>query len=305
MKELTLTDDGIVSHFRIKFTIDEPAPVAVVIESLKGFEKLIKRTQPLIEKSLDGIKIQRTDVYIDEIIDGSLIYDFIVKHVISEDNIQKAKDLAYDIAGDKPVIKTAVSMGVGALIYATASSYIGGNETETKSETAPALNAYNSVIIQSASDINITQDDLQEFIEKAGHDKTVVKNVIDATSPIKLAGGNADLILEDNPMLSVSHTILNELPENMDHLTPERRDDFYSNADVYIYASDQDKGHTGWAGIVPELFEQRVRFDFANSVDFAALHGRRKIKADVTVHQSFNRNTLSYKVDYVTIEAVE
>lgn len=303
MKELALTNDGIVSHFRIKFTIEEPAPIAVVIESLKGFENLIKKTQPLVEKSLNGIKIQRTEVYIDEIIDGSLIYEFIVKHVISEDNIQKAKSLAHDVIGDKPVIKTVVSMGVGAMIYATANNYIG--ETSSSSETAPALNAYNSVIIQSTNDTNISSEDMQDFIEKSSHDKSVVRNVIDATSPAKLGDGNADLVLEDAPIFNVSHTILNELPENMDHLTPEKREDFYSNLDVYIYASDQDKGHTGWAGIVPDLFEQRVKFAFAEGVDFSALHGRRKIKADVIVHQSFNKNTLSYKVDYVTLKAVE
>lgn len=302
MRDLEFTEDSIISHYRVKFTIDKPAPVATVIESLKGFERLIKKSQPLVEIALDGIKIQRTEVYIDEIIEGSLIYDFIVKHVVSKDNIQKAKDLAHDVIGDKPVVRTVISMGVGALIYATASNYMGSTDSGSKNE--PAINAYNSVIIQSAGDVNISSEDMKDFIDKASRDKSVVKDVIDATSPAKLSEGSADLIMEDALFLTVSHEVLNQLPQNMDHMTPQQKEESHSNIDVYIYASDQDKQVSGWAGIVPDLFEQRVKFKLAESVNAFDLHGRKKIKADIVVHKSFDKNNMSYKVDYVTIEAV-
>lgn len=301
MNDLVFTDDSFSSHFRVKFTINEPAPVAIVIESLKGFEKLIKRTQPLVEKTLEDIKIIRTEVYIDEIIEGSLIYDFIVKHVISEENIEKAKKLGHDIVGDKPVVRTAVSMGVGALIYAAATGYI--DSTNAEQIMPPEVKAYNSVILNAAGDVNISSEDMSDFINKASHDKAVTRDVVSATSPIKL-DDRVELIMEDVPSLTVSHSVLKELPENTDHLTPTQKTESYSSIDVYIYASDQDKGSTGWAGIVPDLFEKRVKFKLADTVSPLSLHGRKKVKADIVVYQSFNRTTLEYDVDYVAIEVV-
>ncbi|MDN6275568.1 MAG: hypothetical protein ACTH23_02065 [Moraxellaceae bacterium] len=301
MNDLVFIDNSFSSHFRVKFTINEPAPVATVIESLKGFEKLIKRTQPLVEKTLQDIKIIRTEVYIDEIIEGSLIYDFVVKHVISEENIEKAKKLGHDIVGDKPVVKTVVSMGVGALIYAATTGYI--DSTNVEQTRPPEIEAYNSVILNAAGDVNISSEDISEFIDKASHDKAVTRDVVSATSPIKL-DDKVELVMEDFPLLTVSHSVLKELPENTDHLTPTQRAESYPDIDVYIYASDQDKGNNGWAGIVPDLFEKRVKFKLADSVSPISLHGRKKVKADIVVHQSFNRTTLEYDVDYVAIEAV-
>ncbi|MDC5181006.1 hypothetical protein NRA14_17190, partial [Acinetobacter baumannii] len=75
----------------------------------------------------------------------------------------------------------------------------------------------------------------------------------------------------------------------------------YSNTDIYIYASDRDKSTVGWAGIVPDLFESRVKFELADEVNPNTLHGQRKVKADIIVHEKYNTAQKEYKPFKVTI----
>lgn len=299
--DLTITENSIFTHYQVRYTITNPMPVDAIVQSLKGIEGLIKRSEPLVEKSLGGIDIKKTNVYVEEIIEGSLIYDFIVEHVIGEEEIQRAKDYIRNQAKEKPAVKTALSIGIGVMMAVVAGEWYSSLNSEES--TPPAITAYNSVVINTAGDANLTKKDIEEFTDKVSKDKGVTKDVILASTPARIEK-SANIELDGLSTMTVSHEIVNDIPDSIDHLTPEKRSEFYSNVDVYIYASDQDKNNTGWAGIVPDLFEKRVKFKLSENVNPMNLHGRRKIQADITVYETYNKHKKAYIVDYIELEKI-
>ncbi|WP_062034520.1 hypothetical protein [Acinetobacter sp. BMW17] len=96
MKESSyeLDDNGVLvlcTPFRMKFTIDEPVPVDVAIRSIKNFEKLLLRTTPLVEATLKNQTITSTEIFVQEVVEGSFIIDFLIKHVLGEKMQKKLK----------------------------------------------------------------------------------------------------------------------------------------------------------------------------------------------------------------------
>ncbi len=78
----------------------------------------------------------------------------------------------------------------------------------------------------------------------------------------------------------------------------------YSNADVVIYASDRDKADKVWAGIVPDIADTRVQFILKPGIDPKVLHGKVRIKADISVISKFNKPKKIFKPRLVEIKLV-
>lgn len=299
-----VNENGLVvlnTPFRMKFTINEPVPVDVAIRSIKNFEKLLLRTTPLVEATLDNQRIVSTEIFVQEVVEGSFIIDFLIKHVLGEKNAEKAEELLHDVIKDNSKVRTAVGIGVGIAIGVASTAYFSAE----KKPVPPAIEAHHSVIIQAAGDINLSPKDINDFkssIEK--DEKKLTEEVVGAMSPAKLTSGST-LEIEGVPTeLNVSTEAINAIPVKYVKPQQEDRIEEYQNADIYVFASDQDKRTSGWAGIVPQLFEQRVKFKLADDINPFELHGHRKLKADITVVKQFNQTTRSFEIKEVLINKV-
>lgn len=279
---LVIENGTITTHYRVKFTLDNPAPVQTVIQSLKGFDKLLKRIRPLVEKSCD-ITINKTEVYVNEIIEGSFIYDFIIKHVIDENDLTELGAIRDRLIQNNAKVRTVVAMGVGAVIYAAAQSFY-QSYSATDAPPNTVIEAHNSVIINAGTDVNLTPQDIQAFQASVANDKDVTKDVINAIALARLEP-DTQIILDEpasnaTAQMIVTNEMINYIPSNIDHLTPQERSDSYENVSIRIFASDKDKAEKGWAGIVPDISDKRVKFTLSDNVNPAKLHGRLQVRAE-------------------------
>lgn len=296
-----INEDGLLTlntSFRMKFTIDEPVPVDVAIKSIRNFEKLLLRTTPLVEAALDNQTITSTEIFVQEIVEGSFIIDFLIKHVLGEKNAEKAQEVFHDVIKDNTKVRTAVGVGVGIAIGVASAAYFSAE----KQPTPPAIEAHQSVILQAAGDIHISSEDLEKYKSSIESDeKKLTEEVVGAMSPAKLTNGST-LEIEGVPtQLNVNSESIDAIP--VKYVAPEQENKIeeYQNTDIYVFASDQDKRTSGWAGIVPELFEHRVKFKLSEEIDPFELHGHRKLKADIAVVKQFNRSTKKFEVKEVLI----
>lgn len=290
------------TSYRVRFTVENPVPVNIVIDSLRAHEKLIKRSGKFLESVYDGLHITATTVYVEEIVDGSWVVDFLVKYVVGEENEEQFRQLVENVLGDNEKMRTAVAVGVGALLSAGAISVY--NAYAPDAVTAPAIEAHNSVVIQAAGDINIPAEKIQEFIEKNKDNKQVARDTIDALKPASVTSGSMMEVQGIPVSLTMSSEAIESLPADMSFIPPNEQDKTYDSMDIYISASDEDSGKKGWGGLVPDLFNNRVRFVLDENVDPKALHGKRKVNASITVHEVYNANANKYETKFVTINEV-
>lgn len=290
------------TSYRVRFTVENPVPVNIVIDSLRAHERLIKRSGKFLESVYDGLHITATTVYVEEIVDGSWVVDFLVKYVVGEENEEQFRQLVENVLGDNEKMRSAVAVAVGALLSAGAISAY--NASTPDAVTAPAIEAHNSVVIQAAGDINIPAEKVQEFIENNKDNKQVVKDTIDALKPASVTPGSMMEVQGIPVSLTMSSEAIESLPADMSFIPPNEQDKTYDSIDIYISASDEDSGKKGWGGLVPDLFNNRVRFVLDENVDPKALHGKRKVNASITVHEVYNANANKYETKFVTINEV-
>ncbi|MCB2301949.1 hypothetical protein LGR50_04220, partial [Acinetobacter baumannii] len=184
------------------------------------------------------------------------------------------------IKGLFPVNGVGAALAVGAqTLY---SSIFPSNQNQQ-----PSIEAYNSVIINAAGDVNLSSDQLKAYQDSLRDSKKLAQETVNALAPARLTP-NSEIEIEGLPNLKVESQFINTVPESYQPPVQEEREEPYSNIDIMIFASDQDRSETGWAGIVPELFTKRVKFVLGDDIQPNVLHGTKKIKADIVVKERFN-----------------
>ncbi len=303
MIDLVASNREFFTSYRVRFTVDNPVPVNIVIDSLKAHERLLKKSGKFLESVYDGLHITATTIYVEEIVDGSWVVDFLVKYVVGEENEELFRQLVENVLGDNQKMRTAVAVGVGALLSAGAISAYNASTPDAVSQ--PAIEAHNSIVIQAAGDINISEEKVQEFIEKNKNNKQVARDTIDALRPASVTPGSMMEVQGIPVSMTMSSEAIEALPTDMSFIPPNEQDKTYNSMDIYISASDEDSGKKGWGGLVPDLFNNRVKFILGDGVDPKSLHGKRKIKASITVHEVYNANNNKYEAKSVTINDVQ
>lgn len=290
------------TSYRVRFTVEDPVPVSIVIESLRAHERLLKKSSKFLESVYDGLHITATNVYVEEIVDGSWVADFLVKYVIGEENADEARRLWENIVRDNERMRTALAVGVGALLSIGATSAYNAYMPDAPSQ--PAIEAHNSVVINAAGDVNIPAEKVEEFIEQNRNNKQVAKDTLAALKPASVTPGSMMEVQGVAVDLSLSSEAIEALPEDMSFIPPNEQDDVYSDISIYISASDEDSGKRGWAGTISNVVDTRVKFVLDDDIDPRDLHGRRRIQADIIVHKVYDASTNEYRIKSATITNV-
>lgn len=286
------------THYQVKYTNREPLPIADIVQSLESYERLLRRTPAFIEKAFDGITVTKIDVYVSSLESGSLTEDFLIKFVFKgQENYDEAKEVFNKIMQDNEVLRTAVAVGVGAIITFGAIKILPAGAPTTHIE------ANNNNIITIGGQIDLSADDIHTILDKLTDKKKLAQDVVQVILPSR-RDSSASIEIEGFSDLNITPEFVSEAPSEYIAPEPEEKTVEYNNADVVIYASDRDKADKVWAGIVPGIADTRVQFTLNPGIDPKALHGKVRIKADISVISKFNKPKKIFKPRLVEIKRV-
>ncbi|MGB9669942.1 MAG: hypothetical protein ACPLXR_02120 [Halothiobacillaceae bacterium] len=284
--------------YAIKYTTEFPVPIDEIIESLRGLEKLLKRTPAFLEKAYDGIHVLETNVYVDKIESGSLYQSFVVEILFNgPENYEEAKKLATKVIKESGTVRTVVAVGVGAVLM------YGATQMLPSGQPTNHVDAYNSVIINAGNDINLSGEDIQSVLDRISDKKSLARETAAVVRPAK-ADESATIEIEGLPELSVPSGVIGEIPGEYEPPVPQEREVAYQKVTLLIAASDKDKSATGWAGSAPGISDARKPFVLGDLVDPADVHGRTRIKADIVVHERYSKTQKLYQVHSLEIMKV-
>jgi len=191
-------------------------------------------------------------------------------------------------------LTTVVALGIG--------SFIGFGIHNALPTKAPQNNiqAYNGAIVQLGGTMNISKDAIDSILKGVKDKKTLARQSIDAISP---AFEDKDAIIEiaGLPELTIPRQFIDESPEEYEIPQPSEIVKKYIAVDVDIYASDKESNDKTWAGIVPGIVSNRVRFILGKNIDPSKIHGKLRIKADIEVTSILKKGKKEYKAKTVNI----
>lgn len=286
------TGFSLVYDTRMKPTVDD------VIDSLHNLERLIKRTPVFIELKLKGAKISGTEVFVESVTEGSLRENLFVRFLISEKTAVKIEELVDSVREDTGMIKPMLLMGVGAMLYQ------GWTSATAPAAPSPQMQAYYQTnVINIGAESDVSGEQIAKIVAALPDKKGIAKEAVGVVQPIRKDPAGS-ILIGSAQAAAITPEVIAQIPESYEPPKQEAREKSYSNADIYIFASDRDKREQGWAGIVPELFERRIKFVLTESVNPDELHGHRHVKADIVVHERFNASKKAYEPTSVDVVAV-
>lgn len=292
-----MTEAYIDVPFELYYDTKNGIPIEDAIEQLKALSKIINK-QAGIASSISKASIERTEIFVNELIEGSWQEKLCIRLFFkNEEEYEKFKNACGDIEMSN-WLRTVIAMGFGAFMLFSIQQML------PKKDEKPQINievSNNSGIVSLGKSVDLSDEQINKVLEKNSNPSKAEKQAaLDVLSPAK-NGGATQIKLVGYDELTIPQSSFETLPDEIPNQDGMDKESPYSNIDLYIYASDRDKASIGWAGIVPELFENRVKFELADGVDPNTLHGRRKVKADIVVHEKYISSQKSYKPFKVTI----
>ncbi|WP_119048104.1 hypothetical protein [Acinetobacter pittii] len=283
--------------FEMYYDTKDGIPIEDAIEQLKALNKIIGK-QAAVVSSVANATIERTEIFVNELIEGSWQEKLCIRLFFkSEEDYEKFKNAAGNV-DMKDWIKVVLAMGFGAfMLYSI-------QQMQPKKEEKPQIHVEinnNSGVVSLGKSIDLSEEQINKVLEKNSKPNKADKQAaLDVMNPAK-NGGATQVKMAGYEQLTIPQSEFKSLPDEVPSQEGTERETNHSNTDIYIYASDRDKSTLGWAGIVPDLFENRVKFELAEGVNPNTLHGQRKVKADIVVHEKYNAAQKAYKPYKVTI----
>lgn len=288
----------LIIPIRFEYTTRTPVPVSDVARSLVAMEKLLLRTPRLLNALIDGPSILSADVLVDQVLSGSLYEDLVVKFGFgSQENLDRFLLRLRERLGINSMVDGNSNSGRNlvanlALYLILAGGVAGmgyvGSQMGSGPSSVTEIEANNNVIITVISDdLAMEPADVGTILRGAidGYNKRQLKalavDAVDAVAPLR-SDTAASLLVPNVTGARLSPEAVGEIPESLEPDEPELSLERFDNVDVYIRALDRDKTTTGWAAIIPEVSDQRVRLKISAEADMDLLSSS-KLVGDVLV----------------------
>lgn len=287
----------IETNFHLKYDTENYASIDDVIKSLKSVEALLLRSGRFVEKAYPGVRVTNTKVFIQELQSGSLFNNFVVQFMVGgEANAKELEACLKKIAQESQPVRTVVAVGVGAAMM------YGASQVLPKGDPVKAIEAHNSVIIQAGQDVNLSSEAIAEVLDSFKDKKQLAKEAIDAIYPAKAE--SAPIEMGGLELLTIPSSVVKSVPENYEPPLPEEKDEKYKDITLLISASDRDNADKGWAGVAAGVFDNRIKIQL-DGIDPKRLHGRTKVKADVTITSRYQKGKKQYVPMLIVVTAVK
>ena len=122
-----------------------------------------------------------------------------------------------------------------------------------------------------------------DVIDSAIKDKDkLAKNAIKVVNPAK-RDPEASITFNGNEELRINNESVKAMPRSIQEPEDEEFIEDYKNIELEIRAIDLDSTKRGWAVVVPDLHNKRVRLQLDPTVDPEDLLDKRRVNANVTV----------------------
>lgn len=270
---LTYTNSGIV-------------PVADVAESLLGNETLIRQAGELIGSLIDGLYVDQVDVKFNKAIHNSPLRELFFGTLIftyQEELSKEVPDLIRSLTGVDVPDKYDTLLTVVVLIL----SFYGADYLYRRfvSDKRPAAISDNrDKLLYVAGDyFNVTQDHIRETIEETT--KGVKKlSLAKATKRLFVpAKREVDAYIETDGGIIIPRTLINEVPSDIDIENEEDTtiSEAYQNVKIELRAEDADRNKQGWAGVIVDIHDKRLRMEVYPTIDPAKIFGKKRIEGDI------------------------
>lgn len=289
---------------QFKYTFNNPVAINDLILALEGYKGLVSSYLPAVLSKIVGVKVDRVEIFITEIEQGSIIEKFIIKAVFGDE--KTAMDFADklgEITGCKNIRDGKIMSGAFKIIVCssiTAMLVVGAMQLlpSNKAELA------NNINIVNIGQTSLTGEEIYNVVDTvlnspARKKKTQIE-VQKILSPIHSNGGEIEM--NGNPSV-IPASVFEAIPRGIINDEPNQIMNDHDDIDLSIRASDRDKT-SGWAVVIDQLVPTRKTLEFEDpNIDLSRLANNATVRANVTIVKKLDGKGRNYIVDKVILRS--
>lgn len=284
---------------------------AVAADALLALERITLRTPRAINRLAGRPAVRNVDLYIKRLEEGSLFHDYYVRVFFGtpEKEAEFYAWLRERTGLNQSKVKTLFAV-LGAGVVAAGATYAVNKYAASPDakEGARTVVAWNNTIIQiGAGELKMSPQEFAALLDRSIPRKS--SNAKDAARlllPAKEEGEPGGMEFVGFKELSVPAAVVAAMPtpDEIDD-TPADKEVLYPKHDVYLRASDLDSTSRGWAALVPDIADQRLKLELGDGINPDAVYGKKKIVADVVAVMRPKKGDVSVPVRYRIVKIHE
>lgn len=286
-----------------KYVFDDPIRIEDLIKGLEGYKGLVSSFLPSILTELVGSKVDKVEVLVNKIQQGSLDEEFRLRLLFKDkaganafaDNVGRLIGTHDVMEGNmlKGGFKLLVTGAIAAMIFAAFTYIVPDKKTEI-------VNNLNIVNISS----ELTGEHIVDVVESVVGTPSNRKRVQQETQKLLIPShNNGGSISIGDGDISIPEVVLESIPKNEINELGNTLEKEYNDIDMNIRASDRDKT-TGWFVVIDNIVPTRKKLEFEDaSVDLTRLANNSTVRANVIVVKKLDSKGRNYVVDKVILKS--
>jgi hypothetical protein len=275
----------IVTPHQIIFETDEAVPIAEVVSSLLGADQLFRDMAPLLEGVLPGLKIDKINVSVRSISQESPLREIILLGLIA----QYQKDMERDVP---VIIQHLTGMSVPAEYNALISLVLMvlvfyGIDFLFKQVHQGAFSKhirsqFEELTKELSKTTGISEEKIGGILEgKYGKSRVrvIASSALRLFSPSK-RNNNSPVVIDGR---RIERDTIAEIPSDaqIDAANVPEIVKPHENVHIELHAQDMDRSKQGWAAVVPEIWNKRLRMEIYPPIKPEDIYTKKRLRGDI------------------------
>jgi hypothetical protein len=282
----------------VEYKTDEKVPIEDVAHSLLAVSRSIRETPDLLCQLIDGLRIERVEVGLEEAEEGSLreVFWGIVFVTWQDDLTKEVPDLinklfGYDVPDSADTVVTVASVVI--VFYATEFIY----RRLVEKEPAHLKRQLDGLISDLAERMGVSEDRVRRTLSEK-YDQNRLRSLASMVSSFFRPGKGA----VSHPMqvgkYDIGKEVVAEVPRAIDeNRLPQKRNINVYNTVVDVVAEDLHSPNR-WAAVINEVSPARRPLRVKSPVNPEDVYTRRFFRGDVTAVMEIGSNGELYPLEY-------
>ncbi|HWA30053.1 MAG TPA: hypothetical protein VG867_03095 [Rhizomicrobium sp.] len=270
----------------IIYKVEKPVPVSDFIISLLASEQLLRDCAPLLEGCFPGLTVEKVEVSIGEITEGSLKEILIGTLFLAfQPALQKDVPMAIESltgahvpAGYDSIVTVIFCV---LLFYGVDAVYTQLNKGAFSKRLRAQLK---DVTTELSRECGLSEEKIAHILESK-YGKSRLRLIAHAATnffTVSKRANNAPVMISNR---NLDHEYVSEVPSDAqieEGDVPEIVRQF-ENVQIEIHAQDVDRTRVGWAAIVPSVAPKRMKMELYPPIKPEDLYTKRHIRGDIAV----------------------
>jgi len=282
------------------FTNKEPLVINDLVASLRALEHISSAYLPAVLSKLTGHEVMAVEALVEGFEHGSFMEKVVYRLVFADEesmnrcfghlrqlNVKAAfKEWSLGLGGDMSTDKSnTILISAAVLLLVASGIYIGSQLVGSDPASKELIKGNNNVIITiGAGAFEKSPEEVSEIIAEAvsSHRKKIAQDSVDFVAPARREKGAGVLVKSGEFEAAIPPDVIQAAPSDISK-DPHEQEEEFRDVDLQIRATDMDSATRGWAALIPDLINRRVKLVLDDGVDAKQLAGKFSVRADVRI----------------------